>query len=44
MALATPLLADGAIDHAALSKLIQCACLAGINGLCPVDATGEGRI
>ena len=42
VALVTPLLADGAIDHAALSKLIQCACSAGINGLCPVGSTGEG--
>ena len=42
MALVTPLLADGAIDHAALSRLIQRACSAGINGLCPVGSTGEG--
>lgn len=42
VALVTPLLADGAIDHAALSRLIQRACSAGINGLCPVGSTGEG--
>ena len=42
VALVTPLLGDGAIDHAALSKLIHSACLAGINGLCPVDSTGKG--
>jgi 4-hydroxy-tetrahydrodipicolinate synthase len=41
-ALVTPLLADGAIDHAALSRLIRRACSAGINGLCPVGSTGEG--
>src|ERR1700722_5479424 len=42
VALVTPLLADGAIDHPALSRLIQRACSAGINGLCPVGSTGEG--
>lgn len=42
VALVTPLLADGAIDHAALSRLIERACSAGINGLCPVGSTGEG--
>lgn len=42
VALATPLLVDGAVDHRALSNLIHRAYSAGVNGFCPVGSTGEG--
>ena len=42
VALVTPLLADGNIDHPALARLSHRTCSAGVKALCPVGSTGEG--